>query len=333
MSGTPRVVVADPVTSEFEKRWRDALAGMPVDLGLVKDQSLASLHSAVHGASVVITKRVRADGALLEAAGPRLTEIIKLSNWPLDIDQHACERRGVRVKLIRQHGAISVAEQAMALALTCAKQVLPGHIAVAEGRYREFGLEPATTADRSFKAEWVPIHPFELYGRTLGIVGLGEIGRELAVRANAFSMNILYYKRNRLPEWIEKELRATYSELDRLLEKSDFVSLHVPHAPETEKMIGRDELRRMKHTAYLINTSRGGVIDQEALVTALRTRQIAGAGLDVFNKEPVPYDDPILSLDNVVLSPHAGGGSHFGLLQWKTDVRQSIERALGIEVT
>jgi phosphoglycerate dehydrogenase-like enzyme len=122
-------------------------------------------------------------------------------------------------------------------------------------------------------------------------------------------MEILYYKRHRLSEEAERELGIAYRSLDDLLRESDFVSLHVPHTKETDKLIGQRELALMKPSAFLINTSRGGVVDEDALYKALASKAIAGAGLDVFREEPLPASSPLLKLDNVILAPHIGGGS------------------------
>jgi glyoxylate reductase len=143
---------------------------------------------------------------------------------------------------------------------------------------------------------------------TLGIVGMGRIGIEVARRARGFRMKILYHNRNRRPE-VEADLGATYVGLDELLATSDFVTLHVPGNPATRHLIGAAELAKMKPTAILINAARGVVVDQAALVEALRERRIAGAGLDVFNPEPIAADDPLLSVPNCVVMPHIGAAS------------------------
>jgi D-3-phosphoglycerate dehydrogenase len=122
-------------------------------------------------------------------------------------------------------------------------------------------------------------------------------------------MNVLYTKRNRLPETLERHLSVAWRELDALLGEADVVLLTVPHSAETERLIGDRELRLMKPEAYLVNAARGGLVDEEALISALREKRIAGAGLDVFVEEPVPYDHPLLSLDNVILTPHIGGST------------------------
>lgn len=148
----------------------------------------------------------------------------------------------------------------------------------------------------------------EVHGSTLGIVGMGAIGRQVAKRAGGFDMPVLYHNRNRDLQ-AEEELGVVYATLPELLAGSDFVSLNVPMTGETHNMIGRDELRQMKETAFLINMARGGVVDHEALVEALRAGWIAGAALDVTEPEPLPRDHPLLTMDNVVIMPHLGSAT------------------------
>ncbi len=147
----------------------------------------------------------------------------------------------------------------------------------------------------------------ELYGKTLGIVGAGRIGTAVGLRAAAFGMKVIYSDPRRNRE-LEKRTRAEPAELDRLLAESDFASLHVPLTEETRGLIGRGELRRMKKSAFLINVSRGAVVDEEALAEALREQEIAGAGLDVYEKEPHVHPG-LLTLKNVVLLPHIGSAT------------------------
>jgi glyoxylate reductase len=148
----------------------------------------------------------------------------------------------------------------------------------------------------------------DVYEQTLGIVGMGRIGQAVARRARGCDMRILYHNRQRVDASIEAELGATWVTLTELLEQADFVSLHVPLAPETTRIIGEAELRRMKPTAYLINTARGAVLDEQAVIRALQEGRIAGAALDVFEQEPeVPL--ALRELENVVLVPHIGSAS------------------------
>jgi glyoxylate reductase len=148
----------------------------------------------------------------------------------------------------------------------------------------------------------------DVNGKTLGVVGLGRIGSAVAKRARGFNMKIIYNDVSRRED-LEGELGITYRPLDEVLAESDFLSMHVPLTEETRHMIGEDQLSRMKRTAFLINTSRGPVVDENALYKALRDGVIAGAGLDVFEEEPIDPDSPLLQLDNVVLTPHIASAS------------------------
>ncbi len=152
------------------------------------------------------------------------------------------------------------------------------------------------------------LHGQEVFGATLGIIGMGGIGQQVARRAAGFDMKILYHNRNPIPA-IADGLGATYASLDDLLAQSDFVTLNMPMTPETRHMIGRRELTLMKPTAILVNAARGGVVDHDALVEALQNSGIWAAGLDVTDPEPLPRDHPLLGMDNVVIAPHLGSAT------------------------
>lgn len=152
------------------------------------------------------------------------------------------------------------------------------------------------------------LHGSEIHGATLGIVGMGNIGRQVARRAGGFDMRVLYHNRNRNLA-AEAEVNATYVELNDLLAQSDYVALNVPLTPETRHLIGRAQLRRMRPDAYLINVARGGVVDHDALVEALEAGWIAGAALDVTEPEPLPRDHPLLRMENVIITPHLGSAT------------------------
>ncbi|MBD3108257.1 D-glycerate dehydrogenase [Bacillus sp. AGMB 02131] len=156
----------------------------------------------------------------------------------------------------------------------------------------------------------------DVHHKTLGIIGMGGIGTAIAKRAHlGFDMNILYHNRNRNEE-AEQLYKATYCSLDELLQQSDFVCLMTPLTPETEKLIGAKEFKLMKETAFFINGSRGRTVDEAALIEALRNKEIAGAGLDVFEEEPTPVDNPLLKMSNVLTLPHIGSAT----LQTRTDM-------------
>ncbi|MEB3757315.1 MAG: D-glycerate dehydrogenase [Desulfurococcales archaeon] len=164
----------------------------------------------------------------------------------------------------------------------------------------------------------------EIHGATIGIIGMGRIGRAVAKRARGFDMRVLYYDKYRLPVEVERSLCATYVDLDTLLKESDVVSIHTPLTKETYHLIGEKELRKMKPTAILVNTSRGKVIDTLALAKALKEKWIAGAGLDVHEEEPLPPDHPLTKLDNVVLAPHIGSATHKTRTKMATLVAENL---------
>ena len=202
-----------------------------------------------------------------------------------------------RVYLCHTPGVLSnsVADMVVALLLACNRKI------VLADRYVREGWED--------RAPGYPSYGYDVQGKILGIVGLGRIGLEVAKRCvKGFEMTLIYFdlKRN----WkAEEELNATFMRLDELMEQADFISVNVALTSKTLGMIGEDQLRKMKRTAYIINTSRGLVIDQASLVKVLSEKAIAGAGLDVFQIEPIPKDDTLLTLDNVVLSPHIGSAT------------------------
>jgi len=222
---------------------------------------------------------------------PKLKIIARYGVGYDTVDVEACTRRGIYVTHTPGILSHAVAELTIGLILCLSRGLIH--------------------ADRYVRSEWAkPGRPrlpmgIDLYGKTLGIIGLGRIGYEVAVRAKAFGMKIVYYDVERKVD-AEIKLDAQYADLKTLLENSDFVSIHVPLTPQTKGLIGEKELKLMKPTAYIINTSRGPVIDEEALCKALREGWIAGAGLDVFAKEPLPIESPLTRMENVVLTPHIG---------------------------
>jgi glyoxylate reductase len=233
------------------------------------------------------------DIAVLKA-GQRLRIVAQMAVGYDNIDVVAATERGILVTNTPGVLTETTADLAFALLLAAARRVVEG-----DGLTRSGG--------------WKPWHPSfllgqDVYGATLGIVGLGQIGLAVARRARGFDMRILYND-GRRHEVAEKELGLEYADLVRLLRESDFVTLHVPLTPETRHLIGERDLGLMKSTAILINAARGPVVDQRALYAALKSRRIAAAALDVAEVEPIPLDDPLLTLDNVVVTPHIGSAS------------------------
>jgi phosphoglycerate dehydrogenase-like enzyme len=205
--------------------------------------------------------------------------------------------------------------------------VVQGHLATVSGAYRDLGITPELTAERKHGFQWMKLPDlFELDGKRLGLVGMGEIATEVARRARAFGMEVSYHSRTALDPEIEAEEGVTYRDFVDLLARSDIVSLHVPHTATTEHLIDAAALAHMRPDAYLVNTCRGGVVDEGALVAALQKRRIAGAGLDVFVHEPIAHDHPLLGLDNVLLMPHLGGGSGGARIKQARNIMANLAR-------
>ena len=303
-----QIVFVDPMPADRLGELQELGKPFGLDVAAPATRDAAELDALLAEADGMVIQSRPLTPELL-AAAPKARVVQKLGGRRDGIDLGTTRARDIAVALMTTPGAAAVAEHALALMLGCAKKLVPGHNMTVSGAYRELGIEPRVTSQRSHGFQWMKIPGLvELNGLTLGIFGFGNIGTEIAKRAQAFNMTVLYHKRHRLPADLESELGVTYADKDELLRDADFVVMISPLTPETEKAIGARELDLMKPTAYLINVSRGGVIDEPALVEALKANRIAGAGLDVFVQEPVPYDHPYLTLDNVLLTPHIAGG-------------------------
>jgi lactate dehydrogenase-like 2-hydroxyacid dehydrogenase len=212
-----------------------------------------------------------------------------------NIDIPACTRRGIRVTNTPEVLNDTTADLTWALLMAAARRIAEGDALVRRGEW--------TVAFRMQSPLGTDVHH-----ATLGVIGMGRIGQAIARRAGGFDMRVLYHNRGRIPEADEKRLNATWVDKDTLLAESDFVVVMVPYSPAVHHLIGAAEIARMKPTAILVNTARGGVVDDAALVDALRERRIAGAGLDVFEGEP-KLNPGYLSLPNAVLTPHVGSAT------------------------
>jgi glyoxylate reductase len=244
-----------------------------------------------HGLLTLLTDRV--DRELLSSA-PGLLVVSNMATGFDNIDVKAASEHTVLVT--RTPGVLTetTADFTFALLLAAARRVVEGDRQTREGGWKTWGPEVLLGQD--------------VHGSTLGIVGLGRIGTEVARRASGFGMRTLYTSRSRKPD-LEAELRVEYRDLTELLQQSDFVSLHTALSPETQHLMNARTLRHMKPTAILINTGRGPLVDQAALYEGLRDGAIAGAALDVTDPEPMPLDDPLLTLPNVIVTPHIASAS------------------------
>lgn len=244
------------------------------------------------GVLTMVTDRI--DAAFMDAVGPQLRVISQMAVGVDNIDVAAARQRGILVGHTPGVLTDATADLAFALLLATARRVVEAAEYVKAGRWKTWGPKMLLGAD--------------VAGATLGIIGLGRIGRAVARRASGFDMRLLAYG-PRLTDAEAASAGARRVDLPDLLRESDFVSLHLPLRPETRGLINRETLALMKPSAILINTARGPIVDQAALYAALRDGVIAAAGLDVTDPEPLPLDDRLLTLPNVVILPHIGSAS------------------------
>jgi phosphoglycerate dehydrogenase-like enzyme len=265
-------------------------------------------------ADILLVRRRNLPATLLEQAS-HLQAVVSVGERPR-FSATAIEARGVPVILTPRYTAMAVADLVLGLMLAVSRNIITGHQGVLAGAYRDRGIEPQETSETQFAFNWLGLAAdAPLHGRVLGLVGLGEIGALVARRAVAFGMSVLYFQRSPVAADQARALGVEYAPLDELLAASDILSLHVPETPATRHLIDRRALARMKPTAYLVNASRGRVVDEEALVEALRDQRLGGAALDVFGREPLPADSPLTGLKNVCLTPHLGGGTNATLVR------------------
>lgn len=256
--------------------------------------SQADLREGISGAAGVLTLVTDpVDGEMMDSA-PDLRVISNYAVGYDNIDVTAATERGIAVTNTPGVLTEATADFAFALLMAAARRVVEGDCAVRQGQWLTW--EPDFLLGK------------DVHGAVLGIVGLGRIGRAIASRAVGFDMRRVYFDVNRNVE-AEEELGVEYVPFEDLLGMSDFISIHVPLSAETHKMLGQAELRSVKQGAVLVNTSRGEIIDEDALVEALCEGRLGAAGLDVYSEEPLPVDHPLVQLGNAVLCPHLGSAS------------------------
>lgn len=292
-SGRPGIFISYPLP---EQAIQMARARAKVDLHtgtdpLPREEIIARLEGR-QGLVCLTTDLV--DDAFL-AACPDLRVVANVAVGFNNVDVGAATRRGVVVTNTPDVLTDTTADFAWALLMATARRVLEGDRYVREGKWKQWEFRLLLGAD--------------IHGKTLGVVGFGRIGRAMARRATGFNMRVLYQDAVQADAASERELRATRVDLPTLLRESDFVTLHTPLLAETRHLINAESLRAMKKTAYLVNASRGPVVDEAALVQALKQGWIAGAGLDVFENEPHVHPE-LIGLANVVLAPHIASASH-----------------------
>jgi lactate dehydrogenase-like 2-hydroxyacid dehydrogenase len=294
VSERPRVFVARRIPREGLDLVAAAcdLDLWPDELPPSRDELLRRV-AGMDGILTLLTDRV--DDELLDAAGPGLRVVSNYAVGFDNVDVAACTRRGIPVGNTPGVLTETTADLAWTLLMAAARRVVEGADYVRAGRWKTWGPLLLLGPD--------------VHGTTLGIVGFGRIGQAMARRASGFGMRTLYHDPARADEAVERELRATWVPLDQLLAESDFVTLHVSLSAETRGLVSAAALARMKPTAILVNTSRGPVVDTDALVTALRDGVIAGAALDVTDPEPLPADHPLVGLPSCLVVPHIASAS------------------------
>jgi len=212
------------------------------------------------------------------------------------IDTQFAKENKIRVGYTPEVLTDATANMAFALLLDALRRISEGDRIIRKGQWKQiYGAYDYVGLD--------------LHGKTLGIMGLGRIGKTLAKRAKAFDMKIIYHNRKQISKTEEKKIGVKYTTFDKLISQSDIISIHVPHTKETNQIFNMKIFRKMKNTAFLINTSRGKVVNEKDLAIALKQKIIAGAGLDVFETEPINKNHPFLKLENIVLAPHVGSST------------------------
>ncbi len=258
--------------------------------GRPSPEALIGRVAGKQGLITLLTEKINDE---LLSAAPSLRIIANVAAGYDNIDVAACSRR--KIAVTNTPGVLdeTTADLAWALLMAVARRLIEGDALARSGRWSGWNLDQMCGSD--------------VWGKTLGIVGLGRIGQAMARRARGFRMRVIYHSRRQVAPEIERELKVEYVPLDRLLGEADFVSLHLPLTPETRSLIGPRELALMKRTAFLINTARGPIVQESALANALAAGKIAGAALDVYEQEPQISDG--LRRPNVVLAPHLGSAS------------------------
>ena len=294
MSERPKVFVARVIPAEGLDRVTEATEATvwTDELPPPRDELLRAVEGC-DGILTLLTDRV--DAELLDRAGPQLRVVSNFAVGFDNVDVAECTRRGIPVGNTPGVLTETTADLAWALLMAAARRVVEGADYVRAGKWKTWGPMLLMGPD--------------VHGGTIGIVGFGRIGQAVARRAAGFGMTVLYHDPVRLPADVTEPLAAEYVELDDLLRRSDFVSLHVNLTDETRGLINAERLALMKPTAVLVNTARGPVVEPRALEHALRDGVIAAAGLDVTDPEPIPPGDPLVSLPNCLIVPHIASAS------------------------
>lgn len=289
------------------------------DVVVINEPDMERILKEVEDADIIIgdyTFRIPITEEMLERM--RKVRLIQQPSTGYDhIDVDAAKKLNIPVANAGNVNASSVAEHTIMVALALLKRLIHANQRMFEGAWAQ--------------EEMFRLGIYELHGKTWGILGMGRQGREVAKRLAGWGVRIIYYSRRRVRE-VEERHNAEFKPLDELLKESDVISIHLPLTPETEKLIGEEELRMMKSNAILINVARGGIVDEEALAKALKEGWIGGAAVDVYSEEPVSRDHPLLKLGagqvNLILTPHIAGATNEARLRILNEALSNVVRVL-----
>lgn len=302
----PLVVHIDSRESPLELE-RVALAGIDCEIVSTAVSGEGEIIEAIKEADVVLNDHLPVTANMVsELENCKL--IIRYGHGYDTVDVDACTQAGIIVTNIAGSTSEEVSNHALSLLMACARQIKRLDRATCEGRWAEVYSREICS---------------KIYGETVGVVGFGWIGRAFARKAKALGMRVLVNDPY-VGDWLATEYGVEFVGKQELLEAADYVSMHVPHLPDTHHWIDAAALATMKDSAYLVNTARGPVVDEAALIEALRAGRLAGAGIDVYEQEPLSPDNPLLSMENVVCTPHIAGSSEQG---WETIRRRAGEEA------
>jgi D-3-phosphoglycerate dehydrogenase len=298
----PRILIADDVGEECAQILRKA--GIDVDFrGKMKAEALKEAISGFEG--LIVRSAVKVTKEIIDAS-PKLKIVGRAGIGVDNIDQEAATRRGVIVMNTPLGNVSSAAEHTFALIMANARNIAQADASMRAGKWERTRFQGV-----------------ELEGKTLGIVGLGKIGTLVAQYARPFRMRVIAYDPILVKEKAE-ELGVELMELDRLFAEADYITFHVPLTDRTKGMVGSEQFKKMKRTVRIVNTSRGGVIDEKALAEALSSREIGGASLDVYETEPPAADHPLLKLENVTLTPHLAASTEEAQVKVAVDIAEQF---------
>jgi D-3-phosphoglycerate dehydrogenase len=290
------------------------LEGLDYELEIHVVHTPGEVIEAIKGADVILNGGIEMTKEIIDEIDTAQAIIVGSHGFN-HIDHEAATEKGVMIINCAGFCTEEVSNHAIVMVLACAKKLTILHNLMQQGKWG-----PET------RAAIMPMAPID--GQTLGLVGFGNIARAVARKAHAFGMKVLAYDPYVGP-WIAREYFVELApSLDELASRSDFVSVHVPLNPQTRHLIKESFFQRMKQTAYFVNTCRGATVDEAALIKALQTGQIAGAGLDVFEVEPTPADNPLLHMENVIVTPHSAGTSNNSRVRSPLRVGQETARVL-----